>query len=92
MITPLDYVRTLAPSAARELLQALNALYPPEPHSLQLGGRYRARNGTLHGPLIANPDSDYTFATRAGVTWMANGYYIAPHMQDPLDLIERVTP
>ena len=83
-------IADMAHSNARELQDALNALYPPEPFSLQLGGTYRARNGTLHGPLIHNANSDYAFASLQGVTWKASGHYMAPHFPDPLDLIERI--
>jgi hypothetical protein len=82
-------VADLAPSVARELQQALNRLYPPEPLQLVIGGTYKARDGSTHGPLEANPGS-FPFRSTAGVSWTATGYYLAHDKPDPLDLVERL--
>jgi hypothetical protein len=89
----LDYVRTLAPSAAKELQHALNKLYPPPPFEIAVGGTYRARSGHSYGPLIHNADSDYPFTIPyGGPSWSKQGHYLSERHIDTLDLIERVTP
>jgi hypothetical protein len=54
---------------------------------LEAGGVYMDRTGQRHGPLIAQPNPDYPFATPAGVTWTPGGHYISPQKPDRLDLI-----
>jgi hypothetical protein len=82
-------VARLAPGEALQLQQVLNALYPPPPFEIAVGGRYRARSGHTYGPLIANPDSDYPFTIPyGGPSWTKQGHYLSERHVDTLDLIE----
>ena len=64
---------------------------------LQLGKKYRTRNGLMTGPLIKSGNgTNYTFAAfiyepefenESFLCWTENGEYIAPGEENRLDLI-----
>jgi hypothetical protein len=60
---------------------------------LELGGIYKARNGAIHGPLVARTDHPlYPFKTEDS-SWAVNGRFFAHLPEHSCDLIERmVTP